>query len=178
MGAPGAKAHLHGKRGPDRKPRKGHPLSREALLEPGVACDENEIVARAKALALVVGGLTLRQAAEEMGVSRVTLDRWLRDPEIKRVVLEAEAASIEECRAILKSRASKVVKMLCDYADGTVKAPDGGAVRAAAEVLDRVGVVGVEKVEVEINDLRRKTDADLAAIVARGRPALVREGEA
>ena len=137
-----------------------------------------ESVARARAIAMLLTGNTIHQVTKELGVNRNIVIAWCDTPDVKRQLLAAAEQSVATARDQLQAGALSVSQRLLDIACGRIADASSAEVRAAEAVLDRVGMAVTQHVEMKVDDLRAKTDADLAAIVARGRPAPVREGEA
>lgn len=122
-----------------------------------------EIVAR------LVEGWTVTATARALSVSRVTV-RAVRDrPEVQVRMAEARAArevshaaALEDARRILREGAAGAALALVD----ATQHPDPQVrVRAARELLDRVGIPRVEEVQtrsLDAPDLAKLTDEELA----------------
>ncbi len=106
---------------------------------------------RQEALALLGEGVTAAEAARRVGVHERTVRKW-RDLEGSPLVIEEAAEtrkavfadSIEEARRILRAAAPDASRAIVG-ALGASK--DADVIRAAATLLDRVGVPRTERVE-------------------------------
>ncbi|MCP4444637.1 MAG: hypothetical protein GY811_04730 [Myxococcales bacterium] len=103
-------------------------------------CDEQEqeyelSAMQSRALHLLVGGMSVSKAAEEVGVDRSTLHRWLRDDWAFKAAVNG--ARIELQRAV-QLRLAQVASSATEV---VATAIDNGDVRAAIAVLKGLGAL-------------------------------------
>lgn len=107
--------------------------------------------ARMEAAHLLAENLTVSEVARRLGVDRKTIQRW-RDHPVMAVALpaarEERAAfvgdAIEEARRILRDAAPRAARAVVEALES---AKEADSIRAAATLLDRVGVPRTERVE-------------------------------
>lgn len=132
---------------------------------------------RDRAMRLVADGLSLAEAARQVGVHARTVRRW-RDSEdgaatLATAKVEAEDAfvsTVEAARAELSAAASAASKAVLEVL--TAGAPQD-RLRAASMVFDRVGLPRTQRVETEPApmDTSKLTDDELADLEALLRKA-------
>lgn len=119
---------------------------------------------------LLAEGVTAAEVARRVGVHERTVRKW-RDLEGSPAVIEAAAEarkavfadSIEEARRILRDAAPDAAKAITRALDAPKEAD---AIRAAATLLDRVGVPRTERVE------QVETETDVAGLTPEERAQL------
>ena len=119
--------------------------------------------ARDAAMALLAEGFTITAVAAEMKVKRDTIVRWRDTVEGQRALAKHRAERVEalkgtadKAREILESGATAAAETLIELvASGAAK----DRIRAAATLLDRIGVPRTERVEATVG-----TDEDLTAL--------------
>lgn len=129
-------------------------------------------VARMEAARLLAENLTVSEVARQLNVDRKTIQRW-RDHPVAAAALpaarEERAAfvgdAIEEARRLLRAAAPTAARTIVERLES---AKDADSIRAAATLLDRVGVPRVERVE------QVEADIDLSALDPEERAALRR----
>lgn len=120
-------------------------------------------------MALLAEGYSITAVAAEMKVKRDTIVRWRDTVEGQRSLAKHRAARVEalkgtaeKARAILESGAVSAADALVELvASGSAK----DRIRAAATLLDRIGVPRTERVEATVGtdeDLTALTDDELA----------------
>ena len=155
-------------RGPDKRPRKGHPLNPR---HPAPACDplakSPSPVRRAIALKRYCEGRTTKEIAAELGVHESAVWQWSKRPEFQVAVEQMRQAVVADARRVLREGALAAARRLIDVASGRVARPDHAEVKAATEVLDRVGVSATQVLDLTVHgDVRDMDDAALDKLIA------------
>ena len=129
--------------------------------------------ARVDAMRLLAEGLMVSAVAEEVGVSRKTVQRWRDSPDGQRELDEARKAraaqfadAADQARRILREAAPKAATRLVARLGSTVPFE---AVTAADHLLARVGLPRTTKVETspeEEYDLAKLSDEEQKALEA------------
>lgn len=125
--------------------------------------------AKAQAMVLLAEGFSLAAVGVEMGVNRDTVLTWRDSPDGQRLLADARKAregalkeGIGRARKVLEEGAILAAQTLVDAA---THGPTKDRIRAAATLLDRIGVPRTERVEVaagDDEDLTVLTDDELA----------------
>ena len=125
---------------------------------------------RAKAMRLLAEGLTIAEVSRRLKVHRRTVEKWRADAAGAAELAEASKASastfadsIEEARRILRDAAPLAARAVVSALDAPKEAD---AIRAAATLLDRVGVPRTERVE------QVETETDVAGLTTEERAQL------
>ncbi len=117
-------------------------------------CDEPEYelsATQSRALHLLVGGTSVSKAAEEVGVDRSTLHRWLRDDWAFKAAVNG--ARVELQRAVQL----RLAQVACAATEVVGTAIENGDVRAALAVLKGLGRIeepGSDRPEVLAEEAR------------------------
>ena len=102
---------------------------------------------KARLFELLLKGESVTQAAEIVGVHRVTAQRWSTDPDFAAAMVAAvadrHAAVVRRLRAVAPGMVDVLVEIASDQG-----APASARVSAAREVLDRAGVPRLERLEI------------------------------
>lgn len=126
--------------------------------------------ARDVAMSLLAEGYSVTAVAAEMKVKRETVIRWRETVEGQKSLAKHRAArtealkgTAERARAILEAGAAQAAETLVELVGA---GPSKDRIRAAATLLDRIGVPRTERVEVEAatEDLTGLTDDELAEL--------------
>lgn len=156
-----------GIRGPDKKPRSnsrhtGRPADGETIRGKGVIAAR-----RARVVDLVVLGKSTEEIATELGVGQRTIQRDLEDKGVAGEISARLTSICDEAERYMRGQAGNVARSLVKAAtDGGQF--DGPKVKAAGEVLDRIGLVKKQPVEVRVTGaLEVKSIGELEAMVRR-----------
>lgn len=117
---------------------------------------------REQAALAFADGQSWRDIAASLGVSVSTLSEWKKAPEFVARIDEHHDAIVSDARLYLKRNAMSAAKkmvQLMEYGN----AMHGVKLKAAQDILDRVGLKGVEKHEHKI-DVTKLSDDELRAI--------------
>jgi len=90
---------------------------------------------QSNAVAAMLSMGSLEEVAAHVGVTRVTLQRWLREPEFSRCLREASAEIVRHSIGLLKGAAVRAVSALSRNLDCGTPAAE---IRAAQVLLDRL----------------------------------------
>jgi len=102
---------------------------------------------------------TMDKAAAALGVSGVTLWRWMQDPGFQAVYREARWRAFRQSIARLQQASSAAVSTLLKIMIDP-NAPAASRVRAAGEVLDHAAkAIELDDIEARVSDLERTTEA-------------------
>lgn len=118
----------------------------------GRQCGQARPKLAGKRLALQVAlaaGRSVSQACRDLGIPERTARRWKAEPAFLEAIEQAGAEAVAAARRALSCRAEAAVEVLGDALgdpDATVR------IRAATQVLDRIGVVGRQTVEIKPGD--------------------------
>lgn len=125
---------------------------------------------RMEAMRLLAEGLTDAEVSRRVGVHAQTVRKWRRMPTVAPALDAAReerastfADSIEEARRILRDAAPLAARAVVSALDAPKEAD---AIRAAATLLDRVGVPRTERVE------QVETETEVAGLTAEERAQL------
>jgi transposase len=134
--------------------------------------------ARAQAMAMLVEGLAVSHVARALHIDRGTVADWRDSPEGQKLLAAARAEraaafaeTVEDARRILREGAPRAAQKLVDTLESGVPFE---AATAAQQILNRVGVPSVTKVETAPEpeeDLSGLTDAELDQYEALSRKA-------
>lgn len=123
---------------------------------------------RAKAMELLAAGNTVSAVAADCAVRRDTIRTWRDSPDGQRLLDAARAAralaakeAADAALRVLREGAQLAATRLVD----AVRRPGGQSIAAAREILGRVGVPMVDRVEstdLDRLDLSQLTDGELA----------------
>lgn len=110
-----------------------------ALNEVELAC------AKLSACYLKAADFSYTYIGEALGVSKDTVRRWFADPEMHKIVEGIHADYVQGAVRLLKTYAIEAIEIVMEIARATDD--DGVALKAALEVLDRLGISKVNKSE-------------------------------
>lgn len=128
---------------------------------------------RARFAELRVSGETIEACAAKLGISRATAFRWLLRSDVRAALAEAQAQGREVAAGILQGHAARAAEVLGE----ALSDPDASVrVRAAGQVLDRVGLVAPPPEALEEGDDAGVLSADEQVLTLGGR-RYVLEGE-
>ena len=96
---------------------------------------------RRKALHAILDGATAAEAATAAGVDRVTVWRWLSDPEFVAALIEASDRAIAQTAHRLTNASERAVSALVAILDDPA-APPAQRIRAADLILSHVTKIG------------------------------------
>jgi len=118
----------------------------------------NDPQERAIEALMVTGEITA--AAEQVGVSRSTLHRWLRDPDFRVRYTEARRVVAEQALAVMQRECTCMARVLVGLATGKIP-PNHVRLQAAAKVLEfALGASEIGLLRDELAELRQAV-ADL-----------------
>jgi len=117
--------------------------------------------ARGRALALLAGGRSDTEAAEALGVSRSTVWKWRTDPAFAVELEKVREKRIQDATARLDALVADAVEVLAIVLRDA-EAPTMLRLRAAAEVLDRAGLLAGEAAQ---RRMRREFDANATLLL-------------
>lgn len=166
-----------GKRGPDKKPRKGSPrLGREI---PPEEAEEGRTGIKAlprpieqRAITMLLDGHSVRKIGEELDVDVSAIYRWMALPHNAAQLREHAAAQASAAKLEMERRAAHCAARLSGIALGEIKAKPI-ELSALQDVLDRIGMAAPKKVEHTVEgNLTTRSDAELEAIVSRAAAAI------
>lgn len=100
-----------------------------------------------QAILLLIEGHSPRRIAERVGVDRVTLWRWRQTPEFLAEYERQRAEALDTGMRTLQAAVGAATRALVEIAIDT-EAERRDRIRAAVEILDRVGLVSTSRVEV------------------------------
>src|SRR5438132_1502473 len=107
-----------------------------------------------QAALLLAEGATTVLAAEQIGVSRVTMERWKRQPLFQEEVRQAEDSIYDESLRMLKRNAKDAISCLIRNMNGKVSGYV--QVQAAGKLLDLgLDVHKLAEVQADLTELRR-----------------------
>ena len=108
---------------------------------------------------------TVEKAAATVGISDVTLWRWLRTPEFQKAYREAHREAFSQCVARLQNASSAAVGTLLRVMLDR-DAPAASRVRAADCVLNHATkAIELEDIEVRVSELERTAESSKSAFV-------------
>jgi hypothetical protein len=121
---------------------------------------------------LLAEGFQITTVARQLGIKRITVRDWRDSPEGQSQLADARRAraaafegAVEDARQILREAAVKAAQVLADKLDAPTSF---AALRAAREILNRVGLPSVSKVETTTPpstlDLSRLSDVELVQL--------------
>lgn len=109
--------------------------------------------------------------ARELGRHKSTVYDWTQRPDFRAELDRIQQESIEHARQILRAGAARAARRLMATAAGEVGKPDTAEVKAATEVLDRVGVTATQVLDLTVRgDVRDLSDEDLDRLIAERLP--------
>ena len=114
------------------------------------------------ALAALISEPTLGEAAKKVGISEVTLWRWMQDPEFQDKYRTARRQAVSQSITQLQKISSEAVKTLREVMNN-IETPPASRVTAAKAVLE----LAIKAVEVE--DLAGRVEALEKAAEAAGK---------
>lgn len=127
-------------------------------------------------------GRGIDEVSQTLGYPRSTVYAWTQRPDFRAELDRIQQESIDAARTILRASASAAARRLAGIATGEVGRlvdDDGKPIRAehaevkaATELLDRVGVTATQVLDLTVRgDVRELSDADLDRLIAeRFRP--------
>lgn len=92
----------------------------------------------AAAVEAFLAGQSIPEIAATAGVTRSTVWRWLQRPDCQAAILEAQRCGLEGAVATLRHSAGRAARRIVAAIDDE---DPGLALRAAGEVLDRIGLM-------------------------------------
>jgi hypothetical protein len=110
-----------------------------------IAIEEDLTEPQVRVLAALLGGAAPSAAAEQAGVNRGTLYRWLNDPDFCAALNRAKLEHRAQVRGELRGLAATAVKTLRDLLEDTTRA-SSLRVKIALGVLKALGVAGAEEI--------------------------------
>lgn len=136
-------------------------------------------IRRAKAMALHLSGRSGKDIAKELGVTPQTVSEWLHEPGAQAQRESTRAKAIQKAEEM----AEDAMGTLGEIMRGEVEGASASDRRAAAcAILDRIGVVGGQRIEhagsVQTAALAGMTDAQLWEILHPGKKPPQGEGGA
>lgn len=156
-------------RGPDKSPREGSP--RNGQGKEGAYYTRPARHRWARALALLLEGKPVAVVAQELATTPHTVRNWMHHPDCKAELVEALDNALDDAQRRLQAGAYEAADQLATLSKGATK-EQMAQVKAAAEVLDRAGLVKRQRMELEVTGaLGGKTDEELLDIIRAAQDA-------
>jgi hypothetical protein len=108
------------------------------------------------AIAALMAGRSHDQAAQDAGVGRSTLNRWLNLPRFKRMYAEARRLAVEASIARMSCLALHAVEVLARHLDGGAPALE---LKAATTLLTHLKALGGLDIEERLARLEERVEA-------------------